>query len=136
MTEFKDKIILITGGSRGIGKSIAELLNNDGATVIVTYKNSIDEEYFKSKTIEARYNTPYCPEENGKIERFHKTLKNKALPYGFIPSMSLDSFQYKLTLFLHYYNYRKKHRGLGMEGCTPHERMCQLESATLRVYDP
>ncbi|HMS64040.1 MAG TPA: 3-oxoacyl-[acyl-carrier-protein] reductase [Ignavibacteria bacterium] len=51
MTDFKDKVILITGGSRGIGKAIAELLNSDGATVIVTYKNSIDEEYFNSKNI-------------------------------------------------------------------------------------
>lgn len=51
MAEFENKIVLVTGGSRGIGKSIAELLNNEGATVIVTYKNSIDEEYFKSKNI-------------------------------------------------------------------------------------
>lgn len=33
--------------------------------------------------IEHRKNTPYCPEENGKIERFHETLNQKALCYGF-----------------------------------------------------
>ena len=51
MTEFSDKVVLITGGSRGIGKAIAELFINENATVIVTYRNSIDNEYFNSKNI-------------------------------------------------------------------------------------
>lgn len=51
MSEFKDKIVLITGGSRGIGKAIAELFKTEDATVIVTYRNSIDEEYFNLKNI-------------------------------------------------------------------------------------
>lgn len=76
--------------------------------------------------IEYRQNTPYCPEENGKIERFHKTLKHKGLPYGFFPGDCLDLYQYKLTLFLHYYNYIKKHRGLGMDKKTPFERLNEL----------
>ena len=33
------KIVLITGGSRGIGKSIAEKFVSDGSTVIITSKN-------------------------------------------------------------------------------------------------
>ncbi len=68
--------------------------------------------------IEHRLNTPYCPEENGKIERFHRTLNEKCV-VGMYPSDSLDVLQYKLTLFLKYYNYQKRHRGLGMEGMTP-----------------
>lgn len=68
--------------------------------------------------IEHRLNTPYCPEENGKIERFHRTLNEKCV-VGMYPSDSLDTLQYKLTLFLNYYNYQKRHRGLGMEGMTP-----------------
>jgi 3-oxoacyl-[acyl-carrier protein] reductase len=35
--KLKDKICLVTGGSRGIGKSIVERLFNDGAHVIFTY---------------------------------------------------------------------------------------------------
>ncbi|MBS1516170.1 MAG: 3-oxoacyl-[acyl-carrier-protein] reductase [Bacteroidetes bacterium] len=48
---FKDKVVVVTGGSRGIGKSIAESFSDEGATVIVTYKNAIDESYFDSKNI-------------------------------------------------------------------------------------
>lgn len=51
MADFKDRVILITGGSRGIGKTIAEGFADDGATVIVTYRNSIDEASFDSKGI-------------------------------------------------------------------------------------
>lgn len=36
MSRVKDKIALITGGARGIGKSIAELLHQQGATVIIS----------------------------------------------------------------------------------------------------
>ncbi len=49
MSEFKEKIVVVTGGSRGIGKAIAESFAAEGATVIVTYKNAIDEKYFDSK---------------------------------------------------------------------------------------
>lgn len=51
MYDFKEKTVLITGGSRGIGKAIAESFAESGATVIVTFKNAIDEEYFDSKNI-------------------------------------------------------------------------------------
>lgn len=37
MTESKDKIALVTGGSRGIGRSIAERLAKDGFYVVINY---------------------------------------------------------------------------------------------------
>jgi transposase InsO family protein len=93
-------------------------------------------QFFKEREIVYRNNTPYCPEENGKIERFHRTLNEKGLRYGFKASESLAAMQYRLNLFLHYYNYQKKHRGLGMEGKTPMERLRELASVnlTLRCY--
>jgi len=48
---FEGKIVLITGGSIGIGKSIVEAFAESGATRIVTYRNAIDNEYFDSKGI-------------------------------------------------------------------------------------
>ena len=40
--KLKNKIVLITGASRGIGQAIAETFSNEGATVIVNYLNSED----------------------------------------------------------------------------------------------
>jgi len=98
---------------------------------------NIVEAFFVQNNIAHRRNTPYCPEENGKIERFHKTLNEKALRYGFRPSDSLDAMQYRLNLFLHYYNYQKKHRGLGMDSMTPIQKLEEKASVnlTLQCYN-
>ena len=40
MLEFKDKVVLVTGSSHGIGRSIAISFAKEGANVIINYKNS------------------------------------------------------------------------------------------------
>lgn len=84
-------------------------------------------QYLEAEGIEHRLNTPYCPEENGKIERFHRTLNEKCL-VGVYARDSLDTIQYKLTLFLQYYNHQKRHRGLGMEGMTPMRKIASCRN--------
>jgi len=39
---FKDKIVLITGASRGIGKSLAEVFANNGAKVCINYSHNVE----------------------------------------------------------------------------------------------
>ena len=39
----KDKIALVTGGSRSIGAAIAKRLAQDGARVAITYQNSVEQ---------------------------------------------------------------------------------------------
>ena len=38
--KLEGKIALVTGSSRGIGKSIAETFSREGASVVVTYKKN------------------------------------------------------------------------------------------------
>jgi len=43
MTAFaRDKVAVITGSSRGIGRSLALSLGADGASVVVNYKRNAD----------------------------------------------------------------------------------------------
>lgn len=116
------------------GKVVA-LVCTDCETEFVNKKT---QEFLTHHQITARKNTPYCPEENGKIERFHKTLNEKFLKFGCTPKDSLETLQYKLNLFLYSYNFEKKHRGLGMEGRTPVERLQSLVGVnlTLQWYKP
>ena len=86
------------------------------------FRALVVQQYLADQQIEHRLNTPYCPEENGKIERFHRTLSEKCV-VGMYPADSLDTLQYKLTLFLQYYNHQKRHRGLGMQGMTPMQKI-------------
>src|SRR5690349_6649459 len=41
----KDKIALVTGGSKGIGKAVVARLQKAGATVIVAARNRTDDSY-------------------------------------------------------------------------------------------
>ena len=42
MTEFKNKVVIVTGGASGIGKSIAEHFYQQKAKVIIIDKNNCD----------------------------------------------------------------------------------------------
>lgn len=51
MKNFNNKTVFITGGSRGIGRAIAEKFSTLGADVIITYKSKVDSNFFKRKKI-------------------------------------------------------------------------------------
>ncbi|MBP2100614.1 NAD(P)-dependent dehydrogenase (short-subunit alcohol dehydrogenase family) [Enterococcus rivorum] len=52
MKRLKNKIAVVTGGSRGIGRSIAMRLADEGAYVIIQYAKRKDEAYKVIKEIE------------------------------------------------------------------------------------
>lgn len=50
MKKFKDQVVIVTGGTRGIGRGIAEAFLNEGAAVIATYAgNEKAAQEFKEK---------------------------------------------------------------------------------------
>jgi transposase InsO family protein len=54
--------------------------------------------------------SPYHPQTNGKIERYHRSIKNElSLVLYEMPS----ELEKAITAFIEYYNYRRYHEGLG-----------------------
>lgn len=78
--------------------------------------------FLESYWIKHIKNPPYMPQHNGKIERFHRTYKSQArIRWNF--SWNNEELNYHLQLYLHYYNYKKKHRWLWMNGTTPAQKL-------------
>lgn len=89
--------------------------------------------------IEVIENEPYSPEQNGKIERFHKTLK-RGFFYRYCSfTDSLEIINYKYALWLKHYNYYRRHRGLGMNGLTPAQKLSSMifkEAVNTLILNP
>ena len=55
--------------------------------------------------------SPYYPQSNGKIERWHKSLKGEAIRPN--PSLSVDEARRVVERFVEEYNTRRLHSGIG-----------------------
>ncbi|MBT7703198.1 transposase [Candidatus Peregrinibacteria bacterium] len=78
--------------------------------------------HLASLGIEHRKNAPYTPQHNGKIERYHRTFKEKET--FFWPFYdSVDDLNYRLKLWLNHYNFKMRHGGLNMHRLTPAQKV-------------
>ena len=89
--------------------------------------------HLESLGIEHRKNPPYTPQHNGKIERYHRTLRDREL-YSWPFHASLDELNYRLSLWLHRYNFKNRHGGLDMHRLTPSQKI--LYSSFLKPLQP
>ena len=85
-------------------------------------KNQISA-FCRSIGIEPIVNEAHQPKQNGKIERFHRTIKNEFFwKYcGFYDDINL--IDYKLQQWLVYYNEQRRHGGYGMNRLTPAQKI-------------
>lgn len=70
-------------------------------------------------------NDPYMPQQNGKVERFHKTLKTSFFWRQVSFHDTMEEINYKLGFWLNYYNYERRHGGYGMNRLTPVQKLTQ-----------
>lgn len=92
-------------------------------------------EHCAGLNIEVEEIDPYQPKQNGKVERYHKTLKTKFFwaHCGILDSK--EEIRYKLSLWLKEYNYERKHQGYGMHKLTPIQKIAltNIQSMTNKV---
>ena len=68
------------------------------------------EEYLRMLAIQHIYCAPHHPQTNGKIERFHETLKARM---NLLVYTSPDELRRTMHDFIEYYNYRRYHEAIG-----------------------
>ena len=95
-------------------------------------KNRI-REFCESIGIEVIVNDAHEPKQNGKIERFHRTIKRSFFwKYcGFYDRKEL--IDYKLQQWLVYYNERRRHSGYGMNRLTPIQKIASALFNSLNI---
>jgi NAD(P)-dependent dehydrogenase (short-subunit alcohol dehydrogenase family) len=71
--ELSDKIVLVTGGTKGAGKAIAERLLKAGATVIITARNESEE---------GNSNLYFIPADLSNPEGTQKVVEHILLKFG------------------------------------------------------
>lgn len=86
--------------------------------------------------IEVVENDPYSPQQNGKIERFHKTLKNNFFWRRCSYYDCLEVLNYKYSQWLNFYNFQRRHGGYHMHRLTPVQKIAStlLYSLPLITY--
>ncbi len=80
-------------------------------------------QYCNSIGIEVIENDAYTPQQNGKIERFHKTVKHEFYWKYCSYHDSIELMQYKYNQWQSYYNAKRRHSGYGMDRMTPQEKI-------------
>ena len=73
--------------------------------------------------IEVVVNPPYTPQYNGKIERYHKTMKREFIYRYMRWDMPVEEMNYRYQLWLLYYNAKRRHGGLGMNRMSPFQKI-------------
>ena len=66
--------------------------------------------YLEEKEMSHTRGAPYHPQTQGKIERFHRTMKNVILLNHYFLPQELEA---ELARFIEYYNYHRVHESLG-----------------------
>ena len=103
MTQFKNKVVIITGGASGIGKSIAEQFYNQKAKVVIIDKNDCNTKcdfFYKGDITKKQVIVDFTKQVIKKYEKVDCIINNAGLSKGGLLSCSYENFLYVQKLSL------------------------------------
>jgi len=98
------------------------------------FRGRIMKDFCADLGIHVIFNEPYRPEQNGKIERYHKTFKRECVWRTISFYDPMPTVRYKLALWVKHYNYGRRHTGLGMNSLTPAQKVASVYLARAIHY--
>ena len=103
MNEFENKVVIVTGGSSGIGKCIAEQFYNQKAKVVVADKNTCETKcdfFYKGDITEKEVIEEFIKQVIAKYGNVDFLINNAGLSKGGLLSCDYDDFLYVQKLSL------------------------------------
>jgi len=85
--QLKDKVIIVTGGAKGIGEGIAKVLANEGATVVIIGRNEADNNKTVEEIISANGKASQVVAELSIPAECEKAVKQVVSKYGRIDGL-------------------------------------------------
>ena len=106
ISDVVEAAVAFTGMRRVPIEDRTKLLSDRGSG----YLARVFEEYLRMLEIRHIYCAPHHPQTNGKIERFHETLRARM---NLLVYTSPDHLRRTMQDFIDYYNHRRYHEGIG-----------------------
>ncbi len=106
ISDVVEQAIAFTGMRQVPVEARTKLLSDHGSG----YLARAFEEYLRMLAIRHIYCAPHHPQTNGKIERFHETLKARM---NLLVYTSPDELRRTMQDFIEYYNHRRYHEAIG-----------------------
>ena len=103
MIEFKNKVVRVTGGASGIGKSIAEQFYKQKAKVVIIDKNNCDTKcdfFYKGDITNKKVIVDFIKQVIKKYKKIDFIINNAGLSKGGLLSCSYENFLYVQKLSL------------------------------------